>query len=221
MKKSISLLLALMLVLSVLAGCRAGTPDNPDPADENQTEAPSMPAGTLEPAPATQNPVPGTPEPADTDPPVTADGGALDDSPREKLLARAGQHDLLAVLTDPGSEEYIAFDDASARSYEIHPGGDTILVVPLKDNIKMSVISVAYDEESMSLNWEDTLFEFSGVFGEPVKLTAVLSEGIPLLMLYAEYEDMCAYWYIAYDGKGAESVRFLTGVSIEGFEREE
>ena len=153
----------------------------------------------------------------DVSPPVTADDAAADIPSGTDLLARAGKDDLLAVLTDQDSAEYTVFNNAGAQSYVAQPGGDPIILVPLKDGLNIQVISVEYTEDG-NLSWGESLLEFTGCLGEPVKLTAFLSEGIPSLLLYASYNDLCANWYISYDSIGTDAVRFLTAEALYGVE---
>ena len=147
-----------------------------------------------------------------------SDHGAGGISPQtSELLARADKDDLLIVLADPAAEEYRILNAIDARSYEIQPGGEAILLVPLKDNLNIAVHSLEYDEDTGALNITDTLAEFMGKLGEPIKLTAFLAEGIPSMKLAVVLEDRWAEWLFAYDGTGMESVHFLRGQSAGGF----
>jgi hypothetical protein len=126
-------------------------------------------------------------------------------------FANAGENALLAVLTDPRSAEYIACYRDADSSYEIHPGGDAILLVPLANIVEIAVHALAYDENAGEFTITDTPYAFSGKLGEPIRLIAFLSEGIPSLKLVAAVPGMWAEWLITYDGRGMEGVRFLIG----------
>ncbi|MCL1926717.1 MAG: hypothetical protein FWF95_06235 [Syntrophorhabdaceae bacterium] len=151
--------------------------------------------------------------------PAATDRKAGGISPQiSKLLARADKDDLLIVLANPSAEEYKALNAAAAnaRSYEIQPGGEVILLVPLKDNLNIAVHTLKYQEDTGELNITGTPAEFAGKLNEPIKLKAFLSEGIPSMKLTVVFEDRWAEWLFAYDGAGLESARFLRGVSASG-----
>ena len=158
------------------------------------------------------------PAEAAASPPAAMDRGAGGVSLRtSELLARADKDDLLIVLTDPAAAEYRTLNAADVRSYEIQPGGEAILLIPLKNDLNIAVHTLTYDEDTGKLTIADTLAEFTGKLGEPIKLTAFLSEGIPSMKLAVACEGRWAEWLFVYDGTGLESVRFLSGLSAGGF----
>ena len=148
-----------------------------------------------------------TPPPTTTPPTTSSD----------TILARAGQDDLLLVLTDPNSAEYKAFAGLSTQSYVVDPGGDTILVVPVKNNTTIAIYDVVYNEDIEDFVIKKTLREFVGKTGEPIKVTAFLSEGIPSHMISGELGNMWATWLFAYDGEGTRGVQFVSAIYPEGY----
>ncbi|MCL2815914.1 MAG: hypothetical protein FWD23_15065 [Oscillospiraceae bacterium] len=109
------------------------------------------------------------------------------------ILERAGEDDLVLVLTDYLLSEYIALEPTAIYMIDTHLAGndEKVLLVPLKDGVDISIDIVEYDGEGYFV--QENIAALRVDTGETVMLFAPLINE-PNVMVTVEYQFMTGAW---------------------------
>ena len=140
-----------------------------------------------------------------------------------------GPDNLVAIITDPSSEEFLSYKAAGTRNYKVLDPGwggapaneipdlEDILIVSLKDNVKIIISTTVYLEENNALIPADEQLSIYAMAGEVIKLSTIIPEGIPSLIISIECgEQTSLYWPIQYDETCDSPVIYLEGFVAVG-----
>ena len=205
------MLIVLALVLSLLSACSSGSAAE----DESSTTASSESSAS---AAAAESSAPG---------PGGAGGSSEDENSAavaqaaEKLATDAGPDAVAAVLYSGETHDALLSSAQKIPLQETSGAWDeTVVLVPLKDGLTMTVENVAYREADGGFDAKGTIFLSEAPAGSAYSLTAELAETLPSIRVTFTDGTARAEWYAVYDGKG-DGYQYLFPITSEDEETTE